>query len=342
MKRKGKNIMSNRVSIAVWAVLLGSGSLRASEDILVASSRSNSIEHFTASGTWVSTFATTGPYAPIFMAQSPLTGEIFVTTEYASDPQLTNIILRYHADGQFDTNWDTFTVSCGAPCFSSQTQSIIFDRSGNLWVATAYGVPAGNPTYPMYPILIQEYLASDLALPNPPAQPRPIVADMIRGDQMAFNTAGDLCIAGFLDEDVKCFNTSTGTLTKDYSAEIHASNAGVAEPGGLAFDSDDRLYLTSIFTGEVLKEAEPGGPIVLLAKVVSPPNQLEGNLVLLGDKLFTTSYYNPPPTLSTPDAVYEVDTSGAVAKFIFGTAAPGLGSDHIWGAYSLIFYSTTL
>ena len=42
--------MSTRVSIAVWAALLGSGPVRASDDILVASSRSNSIEHFTASG----------------------------------------------------------------------------------------------------------------------------------------------------------------------------------------------------------------------------------------------------------------------------------------------------
>jgi hypothetical protein len=62
------------------AVLLGSASLHAEENILVASTRSNSLEQFTPSGTWVATFATTGPYAPSALAQSPLTGEIFVTT----------------------------------------------------------------------------------------------------------------------------------------------------------------------------------------------------------------------------------------------------------------------
>ena len=241
---------------------MASHSLHAAEEILVSSTRSNSIEQFTIGGTWVRTFATTGPYAPIALAQSPLTGEIFATTESASGQQvgqLTNVILRYQANGQFDTNWDTFQNVCNAPCPTSDTDSIVFDSSGNLWVATAYGTDLGGPIY------IQEYLAAELTAPNPQPQPSPILASMYRGNQMAFNASGNLCIVGFIDEDVQCFNTSTGALTKDYGAEIKASGLGI-EPGGLAFDGRGRLYLTSIFTGQVAAETKPGGPIVALAK----------------------------------------------------------------------------
>jgi hypothetical protein len=42
--------------------------------------------HLNTSGTWLRTFVTTGPYAPVALAQSPVTGEIFVTTIWASGP----------------------------------------------------------------------------------------------------------------------------------------------------------------------------------------------------------------------------------------------------------------
>ncbi len=327
--------MSKRLLIAVFAA---SASLHAQANVLVASGRSNSIEEFTSSGTWVRTLATTGPYSPTSMAQSPLTGEIFVTTLWASGPQVgqnTNIILRYRDNGNFDTNWDTFTVTCGFLCPSSATESLLFDKSGDLWVATHFGKDLGSPIY------IFKYLAANLTAVNPSAEPVPIIANMYRGDQMAFNTSGNLCIAGFIDEDVQCFDTSTGTQTADYYAEIHASSVGGIEPGGLAFDAANRLYLSSIFTGQVVKEVNPGGPIVLLATVDSSPNLLNANLVLRGTNLYVPTYYNPPPTFSTPDAVYEVSTSsGTVTNFIFGTAAPALGNDHIWGANWMIFYFT--
>ncbi len=330
--------MSNRVLIAVLAALLGSHSLHAAENILVSSTRSSSLEEFSPTGTWVRTFATTGPYAPVATAQSPLTGEIFVTTEWTSGQpigQLTNIILRYQANGQFDTNWDTFQVVCNAPCPTSQTQSIVFDSSGNLWVATAYGEDLAGPIY------IFEYPAAELTLANPQAQPNPILAKMYRGNQMAFNTAGHLCIAGFIDEDVQCFNTSTGALSKDYRAEIAAAGLGI-EPGGLAFDKHDRMYLTSIFPGQVVRETKPGGPIVALATLTSAPNLLNGNLALRDAELYVPTLLYPPPTVSTPDAIYEVSTSGTVKSFISGGAPPDLGNDHIWGANWVIFYSTTL
>ena len=158
---------------------------------------------------------------------------------------------------------------------------------------------------------------------------------------MAFDTAGNLCIAGFIDEDVQCFNTSTGELTKDYRAEISAAGLAI-EPGGLAFDKDDRMYLTSIFTGQVVGEKKPGGPIVALATLVSAPNLLNGNLALRNAELYVPTLFYPPPTVSTPDSIYEVSTSGTVISFISGGAPPALGDDHIWGANWLIFFSTTL
>jgi hypothetical protein len=335
-KSKGEKIMTKKLWIAVFATLLGSASIQA-ENILVASSRSNSIEQFSTAGVWMKTFATTGPYAPVALAQSPVTGEVFATTMWGSGPyagQLTNRILRYQADGHFDTNWDTFTIEC-AYCPTTATQSLLFDPSGNLWVATAFGKDLGGSIY------VFEYLAADLTSPNPHAQPVLITAPMYRGNQMAFNMAGNLCIAGFIDQDVMCFNTSTGALTADYYAEIHASSVSpVIEPVGLAFDGNNRMYLTSVFGGQVVKEVNPGGPIVLLATPTTAPNELSGNLVLRGTKFYTTSIFPPPPSpFSTPDSVYAVSANtGLVTPFISGTAAPGLGNDHIWGACWMIFH----
>ena len=185
------------------------------------------------------------------------------------------------------------------------------------------------------PIYILKYPAANLTLPNPLAAPGPITATLLRSSQMAFNLSGDLCIASFMDDDVQCFNPSTGAKTHDYSAEIAASGLSI-NPGGLAFDGDDRMYLTSVFTGQLAMEMNPGGPIVPVATL---PAQLNGNLVLHGGGIYTSTFNISPPTFSTPDPVYEVSTTGTVTKFIYGTAAPALGSDHIWGAYWMIFYS---
>jgi hypothetical protein len=345
--------MNKTLWMTVFAALLGSASVQAAEHILVASSRSNSLEEFDTNGNWLRTFATTGPYGPVALAQSPTTGEIFVTTMWASGPQvgqLTNKILRYQPDGGFYVDWDTFTVECGliSPCPTTQTQSLLFDSSGNLWVATSYGTDLGAPIY------IFKYLATDLGLLNPPAQPSPIQAKLYRGGQMAFNSSGDLCIASFIDGDVQCFDTSTGAKTYDYSAEISASGLAI-EPGGLAFDGANRLYLTSIFTGQLAKEVNPGGPIELLATLTASPYELNGNLVFRlpcakypcivtgsassHENLYTTAFSTAPVTFSTPDPAFKVSLSGAVTDFISEAAPPALGNDHIWGAYWMIFIS---
>jgi hypothetical protein len=329
-----------RFWITVFTALLGCGSVHAADHFLVASNRSNSIEEFDLTGKWLRTFATTGPYAPVALAQSPTTGEIFVTTMWPSGPaagQLTNKILRYKQDGTFDVNWDTFTVTCpSSVCPTTATQSLVFGPYGDLWVATAYGQDLGGP------IWILNFRAADLTTPNPAPQPSSFKTAMYRGNQMAFKNKNELCIAGFIDEDVKCFDTSTGTQTADYYAEIHASSVSpVIQPGGLAFDSSGSMYLTSVFGGQVVKEVVPGGPIVLLAKPAPAPFQLDGNLFLQHStgNLFTTLYSTAPVTYSSPDLVSEISvTSGLMTSFIWGAAAPGLGNDHIWGAYWIISY----
>jgi len=338
------------------AVFIASASLYAADHILVASSRSNSIEEFDTIGRWVGTFATTGPYGPVALAQSPTTGLIFATTLWGSGPsvgQLTNRILRYGPNGQFDANpnWDAFTVMAPQGCPTSQTQSLLFDPLGNLWVATAYGTDLFGP------ICILEYPAANLTMPNPLAGPMVIETTLYRGNQMAFDQSGNLCIASFIDEDVRCFNTSTGLQTRDYSTEIHTSVVGGIEPGGLAFDGSNRMYLTSIFTGQVIRETSPGGPIVLLATLTASPNLLNGNLVVppsscplpppspcfgvLSPVTLYTSAYNSnllPSAFSTPDPVYEVSNpGGAVSELIHATAPPAVGNDHLWDADWMIF-----
>jgi hypothetical protein len=327
--------MTKKFAISIFAGLLSASALSAADNMLVASSASHTIEEFSPSGAWMRTFATTGGYTPVAMAQSPLTGEIFVTAAIPSGD--TNRILRYHADGTFDAYWDTFTVTC-QNCGGGGTESLLFDSQGDLYVATHYGDPVG----PTWAVNIYKYMASDLVQPNPQQVPTVIYTKMIRGDQMAFRSASEICIAGFIDEDVKCFNTSSGVQTADYYAEIHAAKISpVIEPGGLAFDSTGRMYLTSVFGGQVARELAPGGPIVQLAQVASAPVELDGNLVLMGSTLYTTTYSTSPATPGTPDSLVAISTtSGAVTRLISGSAAPNLGSAHLWGAYNILLVAS--
>ncbi len=338
-----------RTLIVIFASLLSANQIHAANAILVASRYSNSIEQFTTGGTWVRTFATTGRYAPSSIAQSPTTGEIFVTTQL--DNSDTSVILRYKPDGTFNVNWDQFKLQCPPPkpplpypCFSAATESLLFDAAGNLWVATAYGIPHGDPTYPFSPIYIFKFEAAALTAADPGAIPGPvpapiIMAGMIRGDQMTFDHYGNLCIAGFLDEDVQCFSASTAALAKSYKAALQAASP-VIEPAGVAFDSSNRMYVSSVFTGEVAHETSPGSAIVPLASgLVSAPNLLNGNLTLIANELYVPTFYYPaPPTPSTPDSIDTVSiTSGAVSPFISGGAPPLLGNAHMWGAQWVAF-----
>jgi len=62
--------------------------------------------------------------------------------------------------------------------------------------------------------------------------------------------------------------------------------------------------------------------------VASTP-QLEGNLVLRGPNLYTSTFNVSPPTFSTPDPVYEVSSSGTVSKYLRDRAAGAGQRSHL-------------
>jgi outer membrane protein assembly factor BamB len=324
----GYDYKPNVKFLAFWFAFLGlapgASPALAQESILVASSTSHSIERFSPTGTWIGTFATTGPYEPVSLAQSPLTGEIFASTLSAPGGNFLATILQYQKSGQFSANWSTFTLPASE---IPSTQSLLFDKSGNLWVATAYGFPVAQEGYPVTPISIYEYAAASLAAANP-SPVFTITTYLYRGNQMAFDAKGNLCISSWADETVRCFNPSTGAQTFDYNAEILASGLSI-QPAGLAFDASDQLYLPSTFAGQVAYETVPHvGPIALLGSGMTPELSF---IALKGGNLYVPTYNTSAGF--NPDTVYEVNAStGAVTSFI---------TNHVWGAYQLIFAELT-
>src|SRR5271169_1403886 len=62
-------------------------------------------------GTWIKTFASTGPWIPLGIAASPVTSDVFVATNTGPT---NNIILRYHSGGSplgpSGSYWSTFDL----------------------------------------------------------------------------------------------------------------------------------------------------------------------------------------------------------------------------------------
>jgi hypothetical protein len=130
---------------------------------LVGSSESHSIEKFNSSGIWLRTFASTGPWIPFGLAVSRVTHDVFVATQMASAVPLTeNVILRYTpAGGLFGPGgkyWSTFDLY---PYFGvNPVESLLFDSSGNLYVASHYGTSG-------YQVVIQKFPAAQLLNKTP-------------------------------------------------------------------------------------------------------------------------------------------------------------------------------
>ena len=157
---------------------------------------------------WIDTFATTGPRTPYGIAASPkgpAKGDIFVAT-------FTGTILRYHSNGQPTAHWESFNV----PPDGNPVESVLFDpHTGDLWVATYFGESG-------YVANLYRYAAQDLVLPNP--QPVDTIATGLRrGNQMAFDQQGNLCVASYFGQTVRCFDTGNHAQTFDYNAELAAS-----------------------------------------------------------------------------------------------------------------------
>jgi DNA-binding beta-propeller fold protein YncE len=294
-------------------------------DTLVSSSESHSIEWFSNRGVWQDTFATTGARTPLGLAVSPVNGDVYVAT-------FTGTILRYHSNERPTANWDTFNI----PFDGNVVESLLFDKSGNLWVATYFGESG-------YVANLYKYSAASLKQPNP-APVDTIPTGLRRGNQMAFDRLGDLCIASFLNETVRCFDLNTHMQAFDYGAEL----TGI-EPAGIAFDGGNHLYVANVFTGQVLKEQTPhAGPFNILAQSLTAEIEF---LAMRSTGLYVPSFHNADARLSgcilgtgaaayacndydfTSDTVYNIDPiTGAVTTFL---------STHAWGPYQSVAATVT-
>lgn len=303
--------LSQALVLACGIAIANLPATRVEADILVTSSESHSIEWFHDNGAWIDTFATTGPRTPFSIAQSPTTGDVFVSTP-------TTTILRYASDGQPTANWDTFVLPANAG--ANGVEGILFDGAGNLYVATQFGTSGATQIIYIYP-------AKLLGSANPAPGPH-IATGLKRGNQLAFDRGGNICIASFIDETARCFDRSTLAQVYDYNTEVLASGISpTIEPTGLAFDSAGRLYLNSTFAGQlVVEQAQRSGPLTLLASGMNP--QVEFVTLRSG------SIYMPSYTAGiSSDVVYKVNaSSGTVTNFITG---------HVWGPYQMIFAHVT-
>jgi hypothetical protein len=296
---------------------------------LVGSAASHSIEKFNSSGTWIKTFASTGPWIPVSIAAGPTTHDVFVST-------FTQTILRYHSSGTplgpSGSYWSTFNLNDpnGNPA-----GSLLFDSHGNLYVATNFGTSG-------YVVKIYKFLASQLVTSSPVATGSPIITTLGRGDQMAWDNFGNLCIGSFDSPyDVQCYNASTGALTFDYAAEIEP--LGI-QPAGIAFGPKNNLTASSLFTGQIWTEAvEQTGPMNLLATGTVQPAEVGWLAVDTAGMLYLPEWHNASARYGScvsplyacvdydfsSDIVYKIDpTSGALTNFI---------STHLWGPYQMIF-----
>jgi DNA-binding beta-propeller fold protein YncE len=296
---------------------------------LVASSESHSIEKFDSGGNWIRTFASTGPWISLGIASSPVTGDVFVAT-------ITSTILRYNKSGfPFGPKgiyWSTFSLA--SLVGGNPIEGLLFDSSGNLYVSTYYGTSG-------YQVEIFRFSAGQLLKPAPLPSGPPIVTTTGRGNQMAWDVFGNICIASFIAPNtVQCYNPTTAVLTHDYASEIQAASI---QPVGLRFGPNNNLTVNSVFNGQVWVEAvEQVGPMNLLASGMTAD---VGFLAVGSDgMLYMPSFHNPEGRYEgsnfcsfyacmdydfSSDVVYKIDpNNGTVTKFI---------TTHIWGPYQLIF-----
>lgn len=308
------------LSIALLAV-----PARAVTNELVGSTGSHSLEKYDSSGNWIKTFASTGPWIPVGIAASPITNDVFVAT-------YTQTILRYHSSGvpfgPGGSYWSSFNL--GDP-HGNPAEGLLFDSHGNLYVATNFGTSG-------YVVTIYRYSARQLLSSSPVSSGAPIIATLGRGDQMAWDNFGNLCIASFADpNDVQCYDPHTGSLAYDYASEF-----GSIQPVGLAFGLKNNLIVSDTFTGNVWAEGvERVGPMNLVASGMV--SLLGWIAVDDGGALYVPSWHNANVRYGScisplyacvdydfsSDVVYKIDPArGTVVNFI---------TTHLWGPYQMIF-----
>src|SRR5271169_1441179 len=162
--------------------------------------------------------------------------------------------------------WNTFNMS--SLIGSNALEALLFDPSGNLYVATNYGESGAGYTVEVY-----RFSASQLTKETPVPSGTPIITTIEQGGQMAWDADQNLCMASwYAPQTVQCFNSGTGALVFDYASEIQAK---AIQPTGLAFSRGNILSVSSLFTGEVYAEAAARvGPMNLLATGTVQPAEV--------------------------------------------------------------------
>lgn len=316
------------VAAGASAVLLPAAAL-AGSNLLVANYEAHSITQFSASGVFRKTVVSTGPYTPYSLAVSPLSGRIFAAT-------LTSKILRYAPSGAelpggLTTSFDVIGLVSTNP-----VSFITFDSAGNLWLDTNFGTGG-------YQVQIWKFPAANLNAVNPaPAPGFPIVTTLGRGDQIAFDRLGGVCAASFLlPSDVQCYDLNTHALTYDYAAEF-AGFLPTISPTGIAFDPNNRLYVSSQVAGQIVRETSSHtGPMLSVATGLG--NYIGDLTADFGSNaIYVPSFHNGATRYNlcglnyyacqdydfSSDVIYRVDL-GTLVK-----TTPVI--DHAWGPYQMV------
>lgn len=307
-----------------------------SADVLVASSLSHSIEWFTDSGRWIDTFASTGARVPFALAASPISGEVAVAT-------YTDTVLRYSSGGRF-------LGEIRIPQTGSTSASLAFDGQGFLYVVTYEGgeVQAGNGYY----VTINRY---DVTSGPTPVLLGSSKTDLVRGDQSAFDSKGNLCIASVFGHGtkwlpgVKCYDQA-GRLQYDFTAALQSA-AGVTpteRPSSLAFDSiSGRMFTNNYFGNELVANSTAFGPFSLMMSAI-PANMgyfttdAKGNLYVpvfpryeeVEGACGKAGFYFCSPRQFKSDIIYKVTTGAKPTRTTFINS-------HAYGPLHLIFTKVT-
>jgi hypothetical protein len=219
---------------------------------------------------------------------------------------------------------------------------------GNLYVASAYGTSG-------YQVMILKFDSAQLLNKTPVPIPKVITTTLGRGNQMAFDRLGNLCIASFLaPPTVQCYNPNTGVLTYDYAKEFAGFVSScppskvcpTIQPVGLAFGPTNNLYVSSVFAGQlVYEQTEHSGPMIALTPAYGLVKDIGYIATDASGEIYVPSFHDPEARYETPPyscyfyACQDYDTSSDVVYKInpITGSVTNLITQHIWGPYQMIF-----
>jgi hypothetical protein len=318
-----------KASVALFAAVVGaalaSGSAAAAAPgaaVLVTSAETHSVEQFDTQGHWIQRFASAGSAAPFAIAQSPVSGVIFVSDWNSST------VLRYRPNATADANTTTFTVPASAGT-GNPAAGLLFDpASGDLWLSTYIGT--GDSTAPGFTAEIFRFTASSLTQANPtPVDTITPSPPLVRGGQLAFDGSGNVCMGAWANSEVLCF-TPAAPHTMTTSGTIVGT-----QPSGLALGPGGQFFASDVNNGRLITVPTPlngSGTATLFAQGLTPLLEF---LTLQGSTLYVPSYGSQVDAGAQTSVVYAVAVSnGAVSDFI----GP---NGHVLGAYAMTFANLT-